>query len=46
MSLIVMLIGLASLGLSLYLVIKLTDLQNQLAKKLDDNADNLSEQVS
>ncbi|WP_080571118.1 DNA recombination protein RmuC [Streptococcus sobrinus] len=41
-----MLIGLASLGLSLYLVIKLTDLQNQLAKKLDDNADNLSEQVS
>lgn len=46
MSLIIMLIGLASLGLSLYLVIKLTDLQNQLAKKLDDNADNLSEQVS
>ncbi|WP_029244892.1 DNA recombination protein RmuC [Streptococcus sobrinus] len=28
------------------MVIKLTDLQNQLAKKLDDNADNLSEQVS
>ncbi|WP_019795252.1 DNA recombination protein RmuC [Streptococcus sobrinus] len=46
MSLIIMLIGLASLGLSLYLVIKLIDLQNQLAKKLDDNADNLSEQVS
>lgn len=41
-----MLIGLASLGLSFYLVIRVADLQSQLRKALDDNADNLSEQVS
>ncbi len=46
MSLILMLIGLASLGLSFYLVIRVADLQSQLRKALDDNADNLSEQVS
>lgn len=46
MTFILILIGLASLGLSLYLLSKLSVLQSKLAKKLDDNADNLSEQVS
>ncbi|WP_165211978.1 DNA recombination protein RmuC [Streptococcus tangpeifui] len=46
MTFILILIGLASLGLSLYLLSKLSVLHSKLAKKLDDNADNLSEQVS
>lgn len=46
MTFILILIGLASLGLSLYLLSKLSVLYSKLAKKLDDNADNLSEQVS
>ncbi|EHI74902.1 DNA recombination protein [Streptococcus criceti] len=46
MTLILILIGLASLGLSLYVLSKLSVLHSKLAKKLDDNADNLSEQVS
>lgn len=46
MTLILILIGLASLGLSLYVLSKLSVLHSKLVKKLDDNADNLSEQVS
>ncbi|MGT2929273.1 DNA recombination protein RmuC [Streptococcus dentasini] len=39
-------IGLAGLGLSVYIVRHLIGLSGQLEKKLDDNADNLSEQLS
>ncbi|WP_165329292.1 DNA recombination protein RmuC [Streptococcus tangpeifui] len=46
MTLILILIGLTGLGLSLYVLSKLADFHSKLVKKLDDNADNLSEQIS
>ncbi|MFC3931508.1 DNA recombination protein RmuC [Streptococcus dentapri] len=46
MTVILMVLALACLGFLIFLTMKITALSQQLEKKLDDNADNLSEQVS
>lgn len=45
MTVMILIIALLSLGITALLWFKLIDLQEQLSRKLDDNADNLSDQI-